>query len=64
MLRMLWKKQFVTRALRRVRQSVWRKRACVRRGTPTYRYRSPERPRREPWRRVEKRLQSSESFLR
>ena len=27
--RMLLKKQFVMRALRRVRQSVWRRRACV-----------------------------------
>ena len=33
-LRMLLKKQFVMRALRRVRQSVWRRRACVRRDSP------------------------------
>ena len=55
-LRMLLKKQFVMRALRRVRQSVWRRRACVRRDTPTYTVSarlSPERPSKEPSRRVE-----------
>ena len=52
-LHMLLKKQFVMRALRRVRQSVWRKRACVRRDTPTYLCCSPERLSKEPPRRVE-----------
>ena len=52
-LRMLSEKQRRLRALRSERQSTRRKRACVRRGIPTYRYRSSERPRREPWRRVE-----------
>ena len=51
-LRMLLKKQFVMRALRRVRQSVWRRRACVRRDSPTYRSCSPVRPSKEPSRRV------------
>ena len=51
-LRMLLKKQFVMRALWRVRQSVRRKRACVRRDSPTYRFCSPERPSKEPSRRV------------
>ena len=40
------------RALRDARQSRRRKRAGVRRGIPTYRFRWPERPRREPRRRV------------
>ena len=51
-LRMLLKKQFVMRALRRVRQSVWRRRACVRRDSPTYRSCSPVRPSKEPSQRV------------
>ena len=46
-LRMLLGKQFVLRALRNARQSVRRKRACVRRSIPTYRSRWLERRRRE-----------------
>ena len=52
-LRMLLKKQFAMRALRRDRQSVRRKRACARRDTPTYRCCSPQRPSKEPSQRVE-----------
>ena len=46
------KKQLQLRVLRSARQSRRRKRAGVRRGIPTYRFRWPERPRREPRRRV------------
>ena len=46
------KKQLQLRVLRGARQSRRRKRAGVRRGIPTYRFRWPERPRREPRRRV------------
>ena len=54
---MLLGRQFASRASRRVRQSARRKRACVRRDTPTYRCChgccSPERLSKEPLRRVE-----------
>ena len=46
------KKQLQLRALRDARQSRRRKRACVRRGIPTYHFRRLERPRRERRRRV------------
>ena len=46
------KKQLQLRVLRSARQNRRRKRAGVRRGIPTYRFRWPERPRREPRRRV------------
>ena len=45
------KKQLQLRVLRSARQNRRRKRAGVRRGIPTYRFRWPERPRREPRRR-------------